>query len=398
MSQRLTIPSLILSNYVVAIPQLVISLLIVEIALSFDIEVGVAGQLGTAQSIVSAVMALIMGVLSVTYRHKSLLLVGIISAIVAAVGCYLSPSFVLLLVMIAVTGISIAMVRPMSQALSGYLFAVQERPKVMGYLMAGGALSYVIGSPIIAVLTEWRLAFLLFMFPLSLVGFILAFVGIPSTSSNTKSSQQFLQGFRAVFQNKSAIACFIAIVLYIIAYRIIQFYSIPFYRQQFSIDATTMSFIMSGLTLGFVTSSVIGGRLVNRFGRKPLTVLCTLSTGILTVVFLNVPILWLSLFLCLMSAITSGINSAAYNSLVLEQVPAYRGTMMSLSQFSFNLGTGLSNALGGVLLLAFDYGTMGSLGITAIIATGIFYIFTIDPTQTADKPNLSRRKGGEPSE
>jgi predicted MFS family arabinose efflux permease len=87
-----------------------------------------------------------------------------------------------------------------------------------------------------------------------------------------------------------------------------------------------------------------------------------------------------------MAGITSGINSAAFNSLALEQVPAYRGTMMSLSQFSFNLGTGLSNALGGVLLIAFDYGTVGCLGITAIIAAVIFHAFTIDPTQDRVTP------------
>ena len=142
--------------------------------------------------------------------------------------------------MISITGISLAMVRPMSQALSGYLFTVQERPKVIGYLMAGGALSYVIGSPIIALLNEWRLAFLLFMFPLSIGALVFAFMGIPYTSRNTLSRQDYTQGFRTVFQNKSAVACFIAIVLYIIAYRVVQFYSIPFYRQHFSVDKNSL--------------------------------------------------------------------------------------------------------------------------------------------------------------
>jgi len=151
------------------------------------------------------------------------------------------------------------------------------------------------------------------MFPLSLLSLVLAWIGIPSTTRATSSRQEYFQGFRAVFQNKSAVACFIAIVLYVIAYRVVQFYAIPFYRQQFSVDAATMSLILSGLTLGFVISSAVGGRLVNRFGRKPLTVLCTLSTGLLTIAFLNVSILWLSLLLWFMAGITSGINSAAYN-------------------------------------------------------------------------------------
>jgi predicted MFS family arabinose efflux permease len=57
--------------------------------------------------------------------------------------------------------------------------------------------------------------------------------------------------------------------------------------------------------------------------------------------------------------------------------------MMSLSQFASNLAKALGNALGGVILIAFDYGHMGVLGITAIIAAVIFHVFTIDTTKQA---------------
>ena len=61
------IPSLMLANFVNFIPQLITSLLLIEIAVSFDTEVGVAGQLGTTQSIVSAVMALLMTKTSIVF-------------------------------------------------------------------------------------------------------------------------------------------------------------------------------------------------------------------------------------------------------------------------------------------------------------------------------------------
>jgi len=77
------------------------------------------------------------------------------------------------------------------------------------------------------------------------------------------------------------------------------------------------------------------------------------------------------------------MRTTAYGSLALEQVPEYRGTMMSLSQFSANLAEALGNGLGGLILVAFNYGHMGFLGISSIIASLIFYFFTIDPTQLA---------------
>ena len=381
MRRRLMTSSLILPYLVIYIPQLIIGLLLIEIAFSFDIEVGVAGQLGTTSSIVSAIMALLMGVLSVRYRHKSLLLAGLTVLSISALGCYITPTFGLLLIVFAVTGISFAMVRPMSQALIGSLFSVTERPKVIGYLYGGMALAYVFGPSVINVIDDWRLTFVLFLLPLTIVSLFLALVAVPSTSSSTPSSQRYIQGFRAVLQNKSAIACVIANVLFGMAVRVLHFYNVPFYQQQFFVDKAFLSVIVSGVSLVFVVGSLIGGRLVSQVGRKQLTVICALITGVLTFAYINVPSLWLSLVFLIIATFTTSVRNTAYDSLALEQVPAYRGTMMSLSQFSQNVAWALGNGLGGFILIAFDYGYMGVLGITAIIASLIFHVFTIDPTQ-----------------
>ena len=138
---------------------------------------------------------------------------------------------------------------------------------------------------------------------------------------------------------------------------------------------------MSGIAFIFVVGGVIGGRLVNRVGRKQLTVICALITGVLTVAYINVPSLWLSLVFLIIATFTTSVKNTGYDSLTLEQVPEYRGTMMSLSQFSSNVAMALGNGLGGLILVAFDYGHMGVLGITAIIAAFIFHFFTKNPTQ-----------------
>jgi predicted MFS family arabinose efflux permease len=276
-----------------------------------------------------------------------------------------------------------AMVSPMSQALIGSLFSVQERPKIIGYLFGGMALSYVLGSPVINVINDWRLAFILFLFPLALFSLFLAIVGIPSTSSRNPSRQRYLQGFKQVFQNKSATACVIANILTIMAMRVFGFYSIPFYRQQFLVDKTFMSFLVSGSASIYAASSVISGRFVNRFGRKRLTVIGAFLIGVLVFAFINVPSLWLSIILFFATGFIAGMRNTAYSSLALEQVPEFRGTMMSLSQFSSNLAGALGTGLGGLLLIAFDYGHMGYLGILSIIASLIFHVFTIDPTTQA---------------
>jgi predicted MFS family arabinose efflux permease len=383
LSKRLTIPSLILPYLVSMIPNLIISLLIIEIAFSFDIEVGVAGQLGTTTSIVSAIMALLMGVLSVRYRHKSLLIAGLAFLTVSSLGCFVTPNFGLLLVVFSLTGISMAMVQPMSQALIGNLFSVEERPKVLGYLMGGMALSYVIGPPIISFIDDWRLAFLVFALPLTLFSIFLAFIRVPSATNSNPLSQRYLQGFKKVLRNKSAIACIVANILTVMAMRVLNFYGIPFYRQQFLVDKTFMSVIVSGVSLMYIPGSLIGARLVNRFGRKRLTITSSFLLGVAALSFTNIPNPWITLMVWITSAFFMGSRSTAYNSLALEQVPEYRGTMMSFSQFSMNVAGALGTGIGGLILIAFDYGTMGILGVSAIIAAFTFHFFTIDPTQQA---------------
>jgi predicted MFS family arabinose efflux permease len=365
------------------IPGLIISLLLIEIAFSFNVDVGIAGQLGTTMSIVSAIMALLMGVLSVRYRHKSLLIAGLACLAVSSLGCYITPNFILLLVVFSLTGISMAMVQPMSQALIGNLFSVEERPKVLGYLFAGMALSYVVGSPVITVIDDWRLAFALFLLPLVFLSLFLAIVGVTSTSSSNPSSQRYLHGFKEVLRNRSAIACIVANILSLMAMMVFGFYSIPFYRQQFLVDKTFMSLLVTSSSLIFMAGSMISGRLVNRFGRKKLTVLGAFLSGVLVFAFINVPSLWLSLFLLYSTGFTGSMRTTAYSSLALEQVPEFRGTMMSLSEFSTRLANALGMGIGGLILIVFDYGHLGFLGIAAIIASLIFHFFTTDPTQQA---------------
>ena len=149
-----TISALFLPNVAVFIPQLVTSLLLVEIAASFGVDVGVVGQLRTGSFITSIVLALLVSALSVRFRLKSLLVAGIATMMVSALGCFLAPSFVLLLSAYALSGMSTAIMRPMTSALVGRLFSVDQRPTVLGYLSVGGSTAYLLGSALMGVIAD----------------------------------------------------------------------------------------------------------------------------------------------------------------------------------------------------------------------------------------------------
>lgn len=98
--------------------------------------------------------------------------------------------------------------------------------------------------------------------------------------------------------------------------------------------------------------------------------------------FLNVANVWLSVILWHLAGLVNSLRDQAFNSLALEQVPAYRGMMMSLSSLSNNLALAIGTSIGGLILLSYDYEFLGLFGILAIIGSLIFRFFTIDPIKS----------------
>ncbi len=347
------------------------------------------GQINTPYYIVAVIFALFMGVLSVRFRHKSLLMAGLLSVIIAALGCFLAQNFSLMLISYALSGMGTAMVTPMAITLIGDHLPLEKRTNAIGWIVASGALSYVIGAPIIGFIADlggWRLVLLAFVLPISLASLLLAFISLPSTSRSHQpatSKTAYLGSFREILANRSATACLAGNILRSIAFMVILLYGISFFREQFLISTGFASVVMLVAASFYTLGSLACDRFVNQFGRKPSTVSTALVGGLLAIAFAYLPNLWLSLALFFFSSWFFGMGASASNSLTLEQAPKFRGPMMSLSSAAQSLGSALGATLGGSLLVLYNYRIMGStLGALGIAAALVFYFLSIDPTRT----------------
>ena len=56
--------------------------------------------------------------------------------------------------------------------------------------------------------------------------------------------------------------------------------------------------------------------------------------------------------------------------------------MMSLNEVSRNAGRAIGIALGGAILVLYDYEVSSLLGISGIVGAVIFHFFTQDPTRS----------------
>ena len=387
-SGRFFLPSLAFSYFATGPMGVLTGLLLIDIALTFEVSVGAMGQINTVYYSVAVIFGLFMGALSVRFRHKLLLMLGLLSVTVSAIGCFLASSFNLMLMTYSMSGVGTAMVTPMALTLIGDYLPLDKRTNAIGWIVASGALSYIIGPPVISFIAGfegWRFVLIGFVLPISLAGFMLAFFGLPSESRNHQpavSKGAYLRGFKGVLSSRSANACLAGNILRSIAFMVVLLYGISFFREHFLVSTGFASIVMLGAASSYTLGSLICGRFVNRFGRKTSTVWTALLAGIFTISFAYLPNLWLSLALYFLGAWFFGVGVSAASSLTLEQVPEFRGTMMSLTSAAQSLGSALGAALGGAMLVLYDYSIMGSvLGALGLIAALVFYFFATDPTR-----------------
>jgi predicted MFS family arabinose efflux permease len=341
--------SLFLSAVVTFIPQLITSLLLIEISQSFGIEVGLAGQVRTIAFITSLVF----------------------------VGSFLSPTFTILLIAYSLSGIAMGIARPMANAMVGSLFTAEQRPRVISYLTVGGASAYLVGSLSISAIRDWRLAFAVLVFPLALLNVGLVLKGVPQVRRPSVQSN-YMSALRSVLGNISAMASLLSNALVFITWGVVLSYGASFFRQHFGLDASVIAYLYVPLSLAYILAGVLTGRIMHRVDRKALTVISAVLHGACFVIFLNVSNLWISLVVWLLSSATSGMRYAAYNGIALEQVPDYRGTMMSLSQVTQDLGSFIGTGIGGAILVFASYDVLSILGAASIIAAVIFHVIVQD--------------------
>jgi DHA1 family inner membrane transport protein len=384
---RLVIPSLLVSRFAIGVPPLLFSLLLIEIGETFGQSVGAAGQISTVSSVVAFVGALIMGFLSMRFNHKHLLIIGSAILALAAIGCAVSPAFSLMMAFYALIGLGSAIATPMILSMVGELYPISRRASVMGIVMSGASLAFLIGAPVITYITgfsSWRTAFLTFVFPVVALGTVLSYLGLPSVHPGEEASAEGRgvgEGFKEILVNRSAVVCLLGTALNEASWQAVVLYTISFLRQVFLVSAGFASIIIIGGALLYTVGSVVSGRIIDRFGRKRTTVAMSLLAGAFTIIYHNVPDLWTTIVLAFVACLFTGFRSSANTSLTIEQVPAYRGTMMSANTASWYIGTALGAWLGGLMLLWYDYSALGiALGGAGVAAALLFQFLSKDPT------------------
>ncbi len=376
---KLTVYALGLSRYAPRGATLVAGVLLIEIGATFGLPVGVTNQLNATHSLLSLLTALAMGVLSIKFGMESLLFAGIGLSMVSAVGCLLAPSFQALFLLYSLNGIAWSLVYPMSVALVGELIPQERRADAMSKLFAVPPIITVFGSPLVGYIGDWRRALLLYAIPIAAASLILVRLSIPLRKT-TGRKVELASAFRTLIANGSALTCLFYFLLNSVTWQIVGVLSISFLREYHNLSKTFTSLIYSGFAIAVFVGALSGGRIVNRYGRKASTVFITLVYGVTAILFVLVPNAYIAAGLGILACLLSGLRQPAINSLTIEQIPEIRGSIMSLSTASGNIGGMIGAAMAGLILLKYGWVTAGVfLGSAAILAAIILKKFAKDP-------------------
>ena len=383
---RFVLPSLGFARFVLQLPGMLAGLLLIDIAFTFGTTVGVMGQIRTTSAMVAMVMSLLMAGLSVRFKHKHLLIAGLAFIVVSALGSGLAPNYTAILVIFSLSGVGVAMANPMSQSILGEYLPLDRRASTMGWMLGASAAAYLIGAPVFAYISGiggWRWAFLGFILPMTVLSLAFAAYGLPKPRDDEGSGGgSVLEAFRAVSTSASAAACLLGNLIINATWSTHLSFSSSLLRQRFLVSTGFASLSTIVGATCFIVGSVSSGRLVNRFGRRKLAVLLAIPAGLALAGVYNLESLPVVLVSGWLGALLNGMLFSAASNLTLEQLPRFRGTMMSISGATGSLGSAMGTAFGGWLLVTYHYNQLGwFMGATNVVALLLYYFIARDPTR-----------------
>jgi len=121
------------------------------------------------------------------------------------------------------------------------------------------------------------------------------------------------------------------------------------YASKFGINAVTLSLLFASYSLFQFISTPIIGRLSDRYGRKPLLLLCLMGTSISLAFFASATSLFMLFFARILDGITGGNISVAQAMIADKVTGKERAKAFGMLGAAFGFGFLIGPALGGLL-------------------------------------------------
>jgi predicted MFS family arabinose efflux permease len=353
---------LVLSTIAAQASIVVLVPIVVDVGQDLNASVSAVGQARTVLAITAVVSALFIGPMIDRVGVRPLLTWGSTLALLGAGASAAAPSLALFLLAHVITGTGVACLLSAGFAGVGAWFPEGEMARPMGFVVGAQSVSWIIGNPIIGILTDtvsWRLAYAV-PGTICLVSLAAALLTPVERDEAVEAPTVEREGLRAVFRDPSARRWTLAELVAYSAWTAELTYIGAFYIQTYDVSESTVGFLLAVGSIAFAISTLSTAALTERFERRRLIVCAALGMGSMLAVIMNVtPAVVFTLCLFFVMALMAGIRSTASSTLGLDQLRAQPGSMMAARTASAQLGYMIGAAAGGIVLAVAGFGALG---------------------------------------
>ncbi|MGI8585471.1 MAG: MFS transporter [Thermoleophilaceae bacterium] len=390
-SRRLLLP-LVLATMATQANIVILSPIIIEVGSELEASVSAVGQGRSIMAAAAVLAALAIGQAIDRIGVRPLLIAGGALGAAGAIATGAAPSLLAFHLAHALVGLGVACLLSAGFAGVAAFFDERRAGSAMGYVVAAQSVAWIVGVPVIGVLTDavsWRAAYAV---PAAacLAALAAAALLLPrATHAAEPSGGGEPAGVLTVLRHGSARRWALAELVAYSAWTAELTYAGAFYVQSYGVEESAVGFLLAIGSVAFMLASLGTDRLTRRFERRRLIVLASLGMGLMLVPVLNLtPVVWFTLALFCVMAVFAGLRSAGASSLGLDQLRALPGSMMAARTASAQLGYMLGAVAGGVVLALADFGALGFVLFGAMaVAAGL--IARVDDPLSRSEPAAS---------
>src|ERR1700744_1997705 len=173
MDRRLLV--LALGMFALGTDSFVVAGVLPEIARSFSVSIGAAGQMTTVYSITYALLSPILATLAASVPRKRLLLAGLVLFVIANLGTAFAPTFGIALATRALAGLGAAIFSPTAMGAAPMIVPPERRGFALAVVLTGLTVSTATGAPIGTIIGglgnwHWTMVYVAALAALSLIG------------------------------------------------------------------------------------------------------------------------------------------------------------------------------------------------------------------------------------
>jgi MFS transporter, DHA1 family, inner membrane transport protein len=344
-----------------------------QIASEFNITTGTAGLVVAAYGAPGIVVAVFTGPYSDRFGRKRFLVTGsLIMGLFTLLSAF-ATSFAVLIAMRIVAGIGGSVIFPNTTATVGDNFSYRDRGSAMGTVIGVNTMAGVIGVPVAGILAEatsWRVS-------VGLVGVLsiaaaLLLLWKLRPAQTPLSESRIRDMYRSIVTNRSALGAIGSSFLGALYWFTWATYIVVFFEDTFGLSQGVASILALTQGLGVLVGSQLGGRLGGRIGHKPIVAGSVLASGVLLLLQTNltVPLAGTALLNLVLSALI-GARFASNTTLLTEQVPEARGTLLAVSASVTSASIVAGAAVGGLLIDGPGFWALGAFCFVAAVLTAL---------------------------